>query len=328
MQNILFIIDELELKYFEFNDLVTNHWLIKEFLERGYCVSVTTKNLLLLEQAAAKAFCYSTFEKDNDIFYINEPKKLLINDFDVVFFRPDPPVDINYINACYILDYADKNRTIFINNPAAVRNFNEKLHLNYFSDFAPANIVTSSKTEIKDFVYSCGRAIMKPLNRCFGNGVYFLQKDDKNLNSLVDNLTENGKTAVMVQEYLDGAVSGDKRVLILAEHVFDECVRKLPGKDDFKFNTHSKDFFEHSELTAKEKSEASVVAQRLSGMGLFMAGLDVIDGKIIEINVTSPCYFIKEINELNGIKFQNILMERLINFINYKSAKLYAGTNS
>lgn len=328
MQNVLFIIDELELKYFEFNDLVTNHWLIKEFLDRDYNVSVSTKSLLMIENAIAKTHCYTAFEKNGDIFYRKDAKKLAINDFDVVFFRPDPPVDINYINACYIFDYVNKDKTLIINDPAAVRNFNEKLHLNYFPDFAPVNIVSSSKNEIKDFVRNHGDAIMKPLNRCFGSGVYFLHDGDKNLNSIIDSLTENGKVSVMVQEYLDKAVHGDKRVLILAEHVFDECVRKLPGKDDFKFNTHAKDFFSQAELTQKEKSEASVVAQTLAKMGLYMTGLDVIDGKIIEINVTSPCYFIREINELNGIRFQDILMEKLINFIDYKSAKLYAKTNS
>ena len=327
MRSILFIIDELELKYFEFNQLVTNHWLIKEFLDRDYSVFVSTKNLLLLENAAAKTICYSTYSKNGDIFYTNQPQKFLINDFDVVFFRPDPPVDINYINACYILDFADKQKTIFINDPAAVRNFNEKLHLNYFSEFAPVNIVSSSKKEIKDFVDFYGYAIIKPLNRCFGNGVYFLKDNDRNLNSIIDNLTENGKVAVMVQEYIDSAIDGDKRVLILAEHVFDECVRKLPGKDDFKFNTHSKEFFAPAELTLKEKSQASVVASKLTDMGLFMVGLDVIDERIIEINVTSPCYFIKEINELNGIRFQDILMDKLISFIDYKSAKIYAGKN-
>lgn len=328
MQNILFIIDELELKYFEFNDLVTNHWIIKEFLDRDYKVAVSTKNRLMIENAKAKVLCFDSYEKDGDIFYKNDEKKSEINDFDIVFFRPDPPVDINYITACYIFDYVDTDKTLIINDPRAVRNFNEKLHLNHFPEFAPTNIVTTSKEEIRAFVNEHKKAIIKPLNRCFGSGIFFLQDGDKNENSIISTATEGGKTAVMVQEYLDKAVLGDKRVLMLAEHVFDECVRKLPGKDDFKFNTHSDDFFKKAELSHKEKSMSSVVAQRLTKMGLYMVGLDVIDEKIIEINVTSPCYFIREINRCNDIRFQDILMEKLINFIDYKTATSYAKTNS
>lgn len=327
-QKILFIIDELELKYFEFNDLVTNHWLIKEFLDRDYKVSISTKNRLMIEDSTAKVICFDSFVKNNDIFYEKEQYKCEINDFDVVFFRPDPPVDINYITACYIFDYVDKDKTLVINDPNAVRNFNEKLHLNYFPEFAPTNIVTSSKEEILSFVHEHETAIIKPLNRCFGSGIYFLQSSDKNLNSIISNVTEGEKTMVMVQEYLDKAVFGDKRVLMLSEHVFDDCVKKLPGKDDFKFNTHSDDFFQKTELTSKEKSMASVVAQRLSKMGLYMVGLDIIDEKIIEINVTSPCFFIREINRCNKTSFQDDLMGQLINFINYKTAKFYAKTNS
>ena len=166
MQNILFIIDELELKYFEFNDLVTNHWLIKEFLDRGYKVCISTKNRLLIENAKGTALYFDSFAKNGDIFYEKIEKKGLINDFDVVFFRPDPPVDVNYINACYVFDFVDKERTLLINDPCAVRNFNEKLHLNYFPQYAPENIVTSSKEEIKSFVNKVQNAIIKPLNRC------------------------------------------------------------------------------------------------------------------------------------------------------------------
>ena len=330
MNNILFIIDELELKYFEFNDLVTNHWLIKEFLDREYNVAVSTKNLLMIEDAKAKAIVYDSYEKNNNIFYVKDSYKCEINDFDVVFFRPDPPVDVNYINACYIFDYIDRDRTLVINDPAAIRNFNEKLHLNYFPEFAPKNIVSSSKKEIKEFVQNCENAVVKPLNRCFGNGVYILNKNDKNINSIITNVTDGEKTAVMVQEYINNAKNengSDKRVLILAEHVFEECVTKLPGEDDFKFNAHKKESFQAAVLSTEEKSMASVVAQKLSRMGLYMAGLDVIDGKIIEINVTSPCYFIKEINDLNGVRFQDILMKKLINFIEHNHRVIYAESN-
>ena len=324
-QTILFVIDDLELKYFEFNDLVTNFWIIKEFLDRDYEVFIAVKSGLMTEGNVAKTLCWQAYEKDGDIFYKkDEPKKYVIEHFDVVFFRPDPRVDIDYINACSVFDYVDTERTVVINNPIAVKNFNEKFHLNYFPEFAPENIVTASAEEIKAFVREHKKAIIKPLNQCFGGGVYYLDTEERNINTIIKNLTNNGKTMVMVQRYLEGAVHGDKRILIVGEHVFDECIRKLPGKDDFKFSEHSDKYFETTHLTAEEKEMAQKVAKHLNAVELYMVGLDVADGKIMEINVTSPCYFIREINSHNNERFQDVLMEKLINLIELKQGKIPA----
>lgn len=324
-QTILFVIDDLELKYFEFNDLVTNFWIIKEFLDRDYEVFIVVKSGLMTEGNVAKTLCWQAYEKDGDIFYKkDEPKKYVIEHFDVVFFRPDPPVDIDYINACSVFDYVDTERTVVINNPIAVKNFNEKFHLNYFPEFAPENIVTASAEEIKAFVREHKKAIIKPLNQCFGGGVYYLDTEERNINTIIKNLTNNGKTMVMVQRYLEGAVHGDKRILIVGEHVFEECIRKLPGKDDFKFSEHSDKYFETTHLTAEEKEMAQKVAKHLNAVELYMVGLDVADGKIMEINVTSPCYFIREINSHNNERFQDVLMEKLINLIELKQGKIPA----
>ena len=324
-QTILFVIDDLELKYFEFNDLVTNFWLIKEFLQRDFEVFITVKSSLMTESNISYTNCFEAYLKDGNIFYKkDEPKKYIINHFDIVFFRPDPPVDIDYINACSVFDYVDTERTILINNPVAIKNFNEKFHLNYFPEFAPENIVTANSDEIKNFVREHKKAIIKPLNQCFGGGVYYLDTEERNINAIIKNLTNNGKTMVMVQKYLEGASGGDKRILIVGEYVFDECIKKLPGKDDFKFSVHSDKYFETSKLTLEEKEMAQKVAKHLNAVELYMAGLDVADGKIMEINVTSPCYFIREINAHNNERFQDILMDKLIELIELKQGKLPA----
>lgn len=322
-QSVLFVIDDLELKYFEFNDLVTNFWIIKELLERNFEVFITVKNKLYTEGNVAKTICYEAYLENNDIFYKkDEEKNYVIEHFDIVFFRPDPPVDIDYINACNVFDYVNSETTIVINNPVAIKNFNEKFHLNYFSQYAPKNIVTANAQLIKDFVRENKKAIIKPLNQCFGSGVYYLDTEEKNINAIIKNLTNNGKTLVMVQEFLEGATKGDKRVLILGEHVFDECIKKLPGKDDFKFTEHSDKYFEMATLTPEEKEMAKEVAKYLNTVELFMVGLDVADGKIMEINVTSPCYFIREINQNHNIKFQDKFMEKLLELIDLKQGKI------
>lgn len=318
---ILFIIDESELKYFEFNDLVTNFWFIKEFLKRNYDVSICTKGELFIENAKGCAYSRESFLKDENIFYRKEKSKHYINDYDVVFFRPDPPVDISYINACYVFDYVDREKTLLINDPSEIKNFNEKFHINYFPEFVPENIVTSSAELILNFVEENKEAILKPLNRCFGSGVYYLNSEDKNLLTIINNMTEEGKISVMVQKYLPAAKNGDKRVLIIGGNVMDECIQKLPGDHNFKFSIHSDRFFKDAQLSDNEKNTALEIAKKLSERGLYLIGLDVINEKVIEINVTSPCYFIREINQHYGIHFEDKIMACLEGIIEKHFAK-------
>ena len=129
---VLFVIDKIELKYFEFNRLVTNFWLIKELLDRKCDVYITTIPLLSLKSDIAYTKCYQSYTKDYNIFYKAEKLEFQIDDFDLVMFRPDPPVDIDYINATYVFDFVTKPKVI--NLPAAIRSFNEKLHSVYFKD--------------------------------------------------------------------------------------------------------------------------------------------------------------------------------------------------
>lgn len=310
--DILFIIDRIELKYFEFNNLVTNFWLIKEFLQRNNKVRITTIDKLCLKDTKAYTHCYSAFEKNGNIFYDKKEVLVKIEDFQLVMFRQDPPVDLDYINSTYIFDFVDRKKTFVMNEPRAVRDFNEKLHTLKFAEFMPENIVTSSKSDIMEFLDEYGEIVLKPLNRCFGAGVMCLKKGDKNTAVIINSMTNNGSTLVMVQKYLEKAKFGDKRVLFLGDKVLDYCVQKLPSNDDFKFNEHCDANIIKAELTDIEKAKFSLVATKLNSMGIFMAGLDVIDGRIIEINVTSPCYFIKEINAIYGIELEKEICDFLL----------------
>lgn len=296
MKKILFIIDKIELKYFEFNNLVTNFWMIKEFLERGNQVFITTISNLSLKQDVAYTKCFETFTDKNNIFYKDIKIEKEINDFDLVMFRPDPPVDIDYINATYIFDFVTKPR--IINSPQAIRDFNEKLHSVYFKELMTDNIVTASLEEIEEFLAKYKQIVLKPLNRCFGSGVMYLYEGDPNTRTIINTMTNNETTLVMVQEFIPAVKQGDKRVLTLGNKVLKYCIKKLPTNDDFKFNTHNDKFITSAELTDVEFEHFTKVAEKLNTMGIQMAGLDVIDGRIIEVNVTSPCYFIKEINGL------------------------------
>jgi len=311
--NILFVIDKIELKYFEFNNLVTNFWLIKEFLDRNNNVYITTINNLYLDKSEAYAKSYQSYTSNNDIFYKPEILNFKIEDFDIVMFRPDPPVDNDYLSATYILDFV-KNTKI-INDPRAIRNKNEKIHTALFADLMPKYIVTANRSRIEDFLNECGEIVLKPLNKCFGTGVMYLHIGDPNTRSIINSLTNNENSLVMVQKYIPDIKFGDKRVLTLGDEVLTECVLKLPTNDDFKFNTHNDNYIRKSKLTFSEEENFKKVAKELNKMGIPMAGLDVINEQIIEINVTSPCYFIKEINNHFGVNLE----QKICNYIQNES---------
>ena len=284
MKNILFIIDDLEFKYFEFNKLVTNFWLIKEYLNRGHRVDVTLKNKLYQKRNVPFAQCFESYIDGIEIKKKDKSFEKCLNEYNTIFFRPDPPVDIDYINASYILSYVDSNSTFIINSPQAIRDKNEKLYVNEFQDLIPDNIVASDEKVIKEFLFEKKEIIIKPTNRCFGSGVFYLNSTDKNINAILQTATNNYKTTVMIQEYLPKVQDGDKRLIYICGKIFDHCVKKVATNNDFKFNEHN---------------------------GIYTAGLDVIDGKIIEINITSPCFFINEINNIFSIEFEKMITDRI-----------------
>ena len=309
--DILFIIDRIELKYFEFNNLVTNFWLIRELLDEHRNVFITTIDGLSLLDGKAWTHCYKVFEKNGNIFYDKSDIHKRIEDFRLVMFRQDPPVDLDYINSTYIFYFVDTNKTLVINNPAVVRDFNEKLHALRFKHLMPKNIVSASRSDILNFLDECDEIVLKPLNKCFGAGVMTLKKGDKNTSVIINSMTNNGSTLCMVQKYIPKAIYGDKRVLFLGNKVLPYCVQKLPSNNDFKFNEHCDANIIKASLSQEEIESFTPVAKELDSIGIPLVGLDVIDGKIIEVNVTSPCYFIKENNNHFGCELE----KEITNFI-------------
>ena len=323
MKNILIVIDDIEFKYFELNKLVTNFWFVWEYLRREHKVFITLKNKLFQKKNIPYALVYETHIKNNDIVKEENPTQKCLNDFNTIFFRPDPPVDVDYINASYILSYVNKD-VFIINNPQAIREKNEKLYVNEFQGYIPDNIVSADEKIIKEFLFKKKEIIIKPTNRCFGSGVFYLNDKDKNINSILSTATNNFKTQVMVQEYLPQISMGDKRLIYICGKLFDYSVVKIASNNDFKFNEHNSTTLKPITLTQEEKNLEHVLKEKFEHDGIYLAGLDVIDGKIIEINITSPCFFIKEINDFFNINFEQMIIDKIESYSNARTTTLLA----
>lgn len=311
---ILFVIDNIEFKYFEFNKLVTSFWLIKGLIERDGQVDITTKDRIFLCGENPMGLVFKTEIKNENIIKSENFSKVSLNDYQVIFFRPDPPVDNDYIDATHVLDYVDKN-VFVLNSPQGLRNANEKVFINNFPDIVPENIVTANESLITEFLEEKEEIVIKPLNCCFSKGVFYLSKTDKNIHTIIDTATNSGKTMIMAQKFLPKIADGDKRLVYINGEIFEECVCKIHGSNDFKFNTHADKFFKKGVISDAERKIAEYIKPKLEQEGIYIAGLDVIDGKMIEINVTSPCFFIKEVNELFNIRFDEKILGSLCKLI-------------
>ncbi len=229
---------------------------------------------------------------------LDEPELFDLSDLDAVFIRKDPPFDTAYLHLTQELDLI-KDKTLVINDPGALRDANEKLYALRFSEWMPRTLVTRDRDAILQFVENVGgQAILKPLDGAGGSGVVALRTGDTNARALVDILTQEGKAQAMVQELVPGISEGDKRVLLLAGKLLGAILR-VPRPDDIRANIHAGGSVRATQLTEAEEELVAAIGPQLHRAGLDFVGLDLIGGKLIEVNVTSPTG-IQELARLTG----------------------------
>jgi glutathione synthase len=218
--------------------------------------------------------------------------------FGAVFIRKDPPFDPPYVHLTHQLDLV-KDRVLVVNDPRGLRDANEKLFAFHFAEYMPRSRVTAEPHEIIAFVESAGgKAVLKPLDGAGGSGVVVLERGDKNLRSLADVWTNEGKKLALVQEYLPSIRTGDKRVLVLDGKPLGAILR-VPREDDVRANLHVGGRAEPTALTPKELAAVAAIGPKLVEHGLFFVGLDFIGERLIEVNVTSPTG-IQELGRFTG----------------------------
>ncbi|MBJ19043.1 MAG: glutathione synthase [Deltaproteobacteria bacterium] len=230
------------------------------------------------------------------------------SEIDVAFQRKDPPVDRDFIVATQILDVC--RETIVLNRPAAVIAFNEKLLATQFADLMPATRVSRRISELMGFMAEQGgQMVVKPLDGKGGEGIFHLVEDDRNLNSILEQSTEFGTRAIMAQQYLPAIREGDKRILLLEGEPIGAVLR-VPGDGETRANLHVGGAAVKAPLDDADREIISRVGPFLKDRGLFFVGIDVIGGKLTEINVTSPTG-IQEINELEQTHLEKIFIDRV-----------------
>jgi glutathione synthase len=238
-----------------------------------------------------------------------ERETLEIGHFDVVLVRQDPPFDIAYVANTYLLQLA-QGETLVVNNPAGIRNISEKLATLAFEDLIAKTFVGRNLAAMEAFVQRFPEVVVKPAFLNGGEGVVRLTRDQPDLRGRLEGLlAQVGKEPLVVQEFLPAVVRGDIRVMMLDGEIVG-ALRRVPKAGDFRANIHVGGRAEAAELSPQERAVAERVGPLLRAEGIVFAGLDLIDGRLTEINVTSPT-LVRELQRLTGVDVAALFWDRV-----------------
>lgn len=241
---------------------------------------------------------------------LGEPEDVDLVDADVVFIRKDPPFTDDYLWLTLVLDHLEGS-TLVVNNPRGLREANEKLYAHHFPEIVPPTIMTSHPDEIQRFLSDIGgKAVIKPIDGHGGEGVFLLTSGDTNLNALTEAVTHSGARNAIVQALIPEVYDeGDKRILLVDGELLG-VVGRIPSKGDLRSNVHVGGSAMPAEVTHADRKIIETIGPRLVADQLFFVGLDVIGGKLIEVNVTSPT-LIQQMSRLCGENLSAVVIDRL-----------------
>jgi glutathione synthase len=233
-----------------------------------------------------------------------------LNAFDAVIERTDPPFDMEYIYATYLLELAEKQGANVFNKPEAIRSHNEKLAILQFAQFIAPTLVTSDEMRIRAFHKEHQDIILKPLDGMGGAGIFRVKEDGLNLGSIIEQMTHLGSRTIMVQRYIPDIVKGDKRVLLIGGKVVPFGLARIPQNGEVRGNLAAGGIGVAQAVSAREREIGEALGPILAQRGLLLVGLDVIGDYMTEINVTSPTCF-QEIMQQTGTDVAAIFIDAL-----------------
>ena len=284
--------------------------LMLEAQARGHQLAYYTPDRMALVDGALFATVHAVAVRDEvgNHFTLGEAKRVDLSGFDVILMRQDPPFDLAYISATHMLERVHPG-TLVVNDPAHVRNAPEKVFVTLFPELMPPTVVTRDLAEIKAFRAEHGDIVMKPLYGKGGEAVFRLSGEDLNFGSLYDLFATTFREPWVVQKFLPAVRYGDKRI-ILVDGEFAGAINRVPQPDDLRSNMVRGGVAEQTELTWREREICEKLAQPLRERGLLFVGIDVIDGYLTEINVTSPTS-IRAIKNLGGHDIAAMIWDKI-----------------
>lgn len=258
--------------------------------ERGWDLYYMEQQDLYLLQGEARAHTRQLRVADtSDSWYelgLHEDRKLA--DLNVILMRKDPPFDNEYIYSTYILESAQNQGALVVNDPRSLRDCNEKIFATQFPQCCPPVLVSRDMLRLREFHKEHGDVIFKPLDGMGGSRIFRCRQDDPNVGVILETLTGFGVQTIMAQRYIPAISEGDKRILVVDGEPVPYCLARIPAKGETRGNLAAGGTGVAQPLTEQDHWIVQQVAPTLKAKGLLFVGLDVIGNYLTEINVTSP----------------------------------------
>ena len=284
--------------------------LLLEAQARGHRLAYYTPDRLVLRDGKVSATMQALEVRDvaGGHFSLGEPRSADLASFDVVLLRQDPPFDLAYISTTHMLERI-RPQTLVVNDPAHVRNAPEKIFVTEFPELMPPTLITRDLAAIKAFRAEQGDIVMKPLYGKGGEAVFRVAREDLNFGSLYDLFATMFREPWVVQKFLPAVKDGDKRI-ILVDGEFAGAVNRVPAPDDLRSNMVRGGVPQAAGLTPREREICARLGPALRQRSLLFVGIDVIDGFLTEINVTSPTG-IRAVKNLGGPDIAALIWDKI-----------------
>jgi len=265
--------------------------LLLEAQRRGYQIHYFQMSDLFVRDGVAygNARGLEVFDDHDDWFtYTSEPAIIALADLDTILMRVDPPFDMEYIYATYILELAESEGTLVVNRCNALRDVNEKMAINRFAHLTGPTLVARRAADFKRFIAEHGDVVVKPLDGMGGSRIFRVQAGDGNTSVVLEVLTEHGTRYALAQAYLPSVTDGDKRILLIDGEPVDYALARVPAEGELRGNLAAGGRGVGRPLTDADRAIAAEIGPYVRDKGLLFVGLDVIGDNLTEINVTSP----------------------------------------
>tara|TARA_B100000963_G_C22535734_1_gene629701 strand:- start:45 stop:971 length:927 start_codon:yes stop_codon:yes gene_type:complete len=230
--------------------------------------------------------------------------------FNCIWMRKDPPVNEAYLYATHLLEVAERKGVKVINKPSSLRAWNEKLGALRYSHLMAPTIVASKVNDLLNFAKINEDVVVKPLGGKGGQGVIRLTKNSPAIRAMIELITSQEDLPVMMQKFIPEVDKGDKRIILVNGEPFGS-INRIPQNGDFRSNLAMGGKAEKSELDFNEKKICKELSTHLKNEGLFFVGIDVINGMLSEINVTSPTG-LREIEKLSNRDISDQVISELL----------------
>ena len=223
-----------------------------------------------------------------------------LGELDLILMRKDPPFDIEYIMATYVLEKAEAEGALVVNRPRALRDINEKVFTSWFPQCCPPSLLTRSKLAIQSFLHIHKKIVVKPTDKMGGQSIFVIREGDPNTNVILEEITKAGTRYILAQAYIpEIETQGDKRILLIDGIPVDHGIARIPENGDHRGNLAAGASARGFTLSARDRWICEQIGPVLKERGILFAGIDVIGDYLTEINVTSPTC-IREIDKYAG----------------------------